>query len=73
MNFIKAPLEPQSSVTRLERKDKFVGLVWACSLVFFFFFFFSKINLYLKQNVKFRFYKIKIMHANKLFLCNAMK
>jgi hypothetical protein len=42
-------------------------------LVFFFIFLFSKIDLHLKQNIKFRLYKIKIMHANKLFLCNAMK
>jgi hypothetical protein len=50
-----------------------VGLVGFGLVFFMFFFFFSKINLHLKQNIKFRLYKIKITHANKLFLWNAMK
>jgi hypothetical protein len=37
------------------------------------FFFFQSINLHLKHNIKFRLYKIKIMHVNKLFLYNVMK
>ena len=55
---------------------------WTCFLLLsfsfqrFFFFFgklLSKINLHLKQNIKFRLYKIKIIHTNELFLYNTIK
>jgi hypothetical protein len=49
---------------------------WPCGLggplLLLFFFFFST-SLHLKHNIKFRLYKIKIMHVNKLFLYNVMK
>ena len=72
---IKALLEPQSGVMRLERKDKLLGLVgfsghvgllglWP--LIFFLFILFSNIYLHRKHNIKFRLYKINIIHINKL-------
>ena len=82
VTFIKALLEPQSSVMRLERQDKLlslvgfsghVGLLGLWPMYFFLFILFSNINLYLKHNIKFRLYKINIMHTNKLFLYNQIK
>jgi hypothetical protein len=52
-----------------------LGLL-ACGLaglVLLLFFFFFSTSLHLKHNIKFRLYKIKIMHVNKLFLYNVMK
>ena len=46
------------------------GLAGLLLLLFFFFF---NTSLHLKHNIKFRLYKIKMMHANKLFLYNAIK
>ena len=56
-----------------------VGLLagWPCRLclLLLLFFFFSNFNtsLHLKNNIKFRLYKIKMMHVNKFFLYNVMK
>jgi hypothetical protein len=44
----------------------------ACLLLLLFFFFFNT-SLHLKHNIKFRLYKIKMMHVNKFFLYNVMK
>jgi hypothetical protein len=43
------------------------GLVPCCSFSFF------NTSLHLKHNIKFRHYKIKMMHVNKLFLYNVIK
>jgi hypothetical protein len=42
---------------------------YSSSILFFFF----STSLHLKYNIKFRLYKIKIMHVNTLFLYNVMK
>jgi hypothetical protein len=62
--------------------SKLAGL-WACcwpcrlcglaGLLLLLFFFFYSTSLHLKHNIKFRLYKIKMMHVNKLFLYNVMK
>ena len=44
----------------------------ACLLLLLFFFFFNT-RLHLKHNIKFRLYKIKMMHVNKFFLYNVIK
>jgi hypothetical protein len=44
----------------------------ACLLLLLFFFFFNT-SLHLKHNIKFRLYKIKMMHVNKFFLYNVIK
>jgi hypothetical protein len=46
------------------------GLAGLLLLLFFFFF---STSLHLKHNIKFRLYKIKMMHVNKLLLYNVMK
>ena len=78
----QAPLESRSCATREEGESmKSVGLLalWACrpcgiaGLVLLLLFFFFSTSLHLKHNIKFRLYKIKIMHVNKLFLYNVMK
>ena len=50
--------------------------LWACLLACFFFYSFSfnfNTSLHLKHNIKFRLYKIKMIHVNKFFLYNVMK